>query len=58
MRADGGESTGTDFKSANKADGGVTYADVVVTSTEKKRQTVDNAVPYEMIDLTATRVRH
>ena len=58
IKANGGESTGADFKSANKTEGGVMYADVVVTSAGKKRQTMDNTVPYELVDLTATRVRH
>ena len=58
IKSDGGESAGADFKSANKAEDGVMYAEVVVTSAGKIRQTMDNAVPYEMVDLTASRVSH
>ena len=58
IKSDGGESAGADFKSANKAEGEVMYADVVVSSAGKIRQTMDSAVFYEMVDLTASRVSH
>ena len=63
MHVGGGKSAGADCKAtmvANKADDGdeTLIPDVVVASAGKKHQPVDNAVPYEMVDLTATRVSH